>query len=148
MASITTCLKQITQKNSLPLPILAFNNDTISVIHTPQPLTPHHTSKEHSNRHLATATNIEPYLKGLVPVHALVYGLFTIYNNLNLFHYVFCSRSNFTVQVEADKQIYKRFVNMSNKTKTLPPHTRVGIITTTTPVVYYQTSISGDLYHQ
>lgn len=84
IVTIKPVLKQMTPKNSGPLPILAFNDDTVSAIHTPQPLTPHITTKERVNPRLTTTTTVEPYSKQIVPVNAPVDGLFTMETHPNL----------------------------------------------------------------
>lgn len=47
--------------NSRPIPILAFNEDTISAIHMPQTLTLPHNFKDHVNSRPTKPIEIEPY---------------------------------------------------------------------------------------
>lgn len=94
IATINPVLKQVSQKNFHPLAILAFNDDTVSAIHTPQPFTPHHTVKEHVNLRLTVTKTIEPYSQRLIPVIAPVNGLFTIKNHPHLCHSRWCRIAN------------------------------------------------------
>lgn len=144
IVTITPALKQIIQKNSRPLQILAFNNDTISAIQTPHPLTPHQTAKEHVNLLLTVPITIEPYSQRLVPFSAPVYGLFTIENHPHLYNSLCCRLANGIVQVGANKTFHVWVLNTSDKPKTFPTHIRVVIITTAPSVIHHQTKIDED----
>lgn len=84
ITSILPSKKHVIALNTKPLPILEFNDDTISAIHTPQPLYPLNTKKTHVNLRLVEPTEIDAYTQRLVTVTAPVDGLFTIENHSNL----------------------------------------------------------------
>lgn len=148
IASIQPGLKNITPKASRPLSILAFNENTVSSIHTPQPLTPHQTMKEHVNLCLTATTKIEPYSQCLVSVSASVDGLFTIETHPNLYHTRSCHLANGVSKITSNQPFYVLLLNRSDKPKQISRHTRVLIVTTAPSVLYHQTSITEDVDHQ
>lgn len=137
---ITPATKQIVPRNARPLPVIAFNDDTISVIHTPQPFTAQHTIKENFTFRLSNSVDIEPFSQRLAYVSAPVIGLFTIENHPHLYNSRSCLLTNGIVQVIDDKKFYVWILNMSDKSKKLPRNARVGIVTTAPSDIYHLTS--------
>lgn len=84
----------------------------------------------------------------MVPVRALVDGLFTIEKDPNMYHSRCFCLANGIVQAEADNKFHVWVLNMSKKPKTLLRHTRIDIITTTHPVIYEEKYINEGADHQ
>lgn len=113
--TIDPASKRITPPNYPPLPILDFNDDTISEIHSRQSLTAHHTMKDDVNLRLNNPIEIKPYSQRLVTVSATVDGLGTLENRPSLYHSRKFHLTNGIVHIEDDKSFQFWVINMSNK---------------------------------
>lgn len=147
-ASIRPGINLSTLKNSRPLPLLTFNYNNISSIHTRQLFKPHYTAKEHDILGRTTTTTIEPFSQCLLPVTAPVHYIFTIENHPNLYQNRSCSLANGIREIYCNKSLPVWVVNLPNKEKKLPRQTVAGIFTTSTSVIYHQTTITEEVDHQ
>lgn len=144
ITSILSSEKQFIPFHTKPLLILALNEDTFSAIHMPQPLSPLNTEKTHVNLCLAEPTEIYASTQRLFKVTVPVDGLFSIETHPNLRNTRPCRLANSICQIETNKSFHIWVPNMSNSKKSLPKHTRVGLLTSAPSVVFHQTTASED----